>query len=111
MQGHADDINRLRIGAGQQSLQLRIGIHWGEVVIGNVGTAERLDLTAIGDVVNTASRIEKGCQPGAILVSSSVREMLEATQPGRFRFRAAFGLSVKGKRDQLLVSHVEHGAP
>ena len=46
MQGHSEDINSLRERAGQQTLQLRIGIHWGDVVIGNVGTAERLDWTA-----------------------------------------------------------------
>lgn len=106
MQRHAEDINGLRSRAGQQVLHLRIGIHWGEVVIGNVGTAERLDWTAIGDVVNTASRIEKGCRPGAILVSEAVRQTVEATRPGEFEFGETFGLQVKGKLDALTVCHV-----
>ncbi|MRR51444.1 MAG: adenylate/guanylate cyclase domain-containing protein [Rhodocyclaceae bacterium] len=106
MQRHADDINGLRSRAGQQELHLRIGIHWGEVVIGNVGTAERLDWTAIGDVVNTASRIEKGCQPGSILISTSVKTAVEASHPGEFQFGETFGLQVKGKQDALLVCHV-----
>ncbi|MCX8085673.1 MAG: adenylate/guanylate cyclase domain-containing protein [Rhodocyclaceae bacterium] len=107
MQSHAADINALRADSGRQALQLRIGIHWGEVVIGNVGTAERLDWTAIGDVVNTASRIEKGCTPGGILVSETLRETVEARQPGAFRFGKPFALRVKGKREALRVCAVQ----
>jgi class 3 adenylate cyclase len=110
MQSHAEDINSLRFRAGQQTLQLRIGIHWGEVVIGNVGTAERLDWTAIGDVVNTASRIEKGCQPGSILISREVMTAIEASQPGKFACGEIFGLQVKGKQDDLAVCHVSLAA-
>jgi adenylate cyclase len=110
MQSHAADINSLRFRAGQQTLQLRIGIHWGEVVIGNVGTAERLDWTAIGDVVNTASRIEKGCRPGSILISREVMAEIEASRPGQFAFGEIFGLQVKGKQDDLLVCHVNLAA-
>jgi class 3 adenylate cyclase len=79
MQSHSADINGLRSRAGQDTLRLRIGIHWGEVVIGNVGTEERLDWTAIGDVVNTASRIEKNCNPGAFLISQAMRDVVAAS--------------------------------
>jgi adenylate cyclase len=106
MQAHAEDINSLRRRAGQQALQLRIGVHWGEVVIGNVGTVERLDWTAIGDVVNTASRIEKGCQPGAILVSQAIRDAVAPGQLNRFSFGEVFRLQVKGKGEQLSVCTV-----
>jgi class 3 adenylate cyclase len=106
MQGYAEDINGLRTRAGQQALQLRIGSHWGEVIIGNVGTRERLDWTAIGDVVNTASRIEKHCRPGAILVSRAVRDAVLASQPGQFGFSELFDIQVKGKRECLQVCHV-----
>jgi adenylate cyclase len=106
MQAHAEDINALRVRAGQQTLQLRIGVHWGEVVIGNVGTVERLDWTAIGDVVNTASRIEKGCQPGAILISQAIRDAVAVEDRQRFDFGDIFRLQVKGKGEDLAVCGV-----
>ena len=106
MQFHAEDINSLRERAGQAVLQLRIGIHWGEVLIGNVGTIERLDWTAIGDVVNTASRIEKNCQPGAILVHQAVRNAIAPIHHGRLDFAQVLYLQVKGKGEKLPVCYV-----
>lgn len=107
MQSHSADINGLRSRAGQETLRLRIGIHWGEVVIGNVGTAERLDWTAIGDVVNTASRIEKNCQPGAILVSQALRDAVVPMQHPEIQFDDIFPITVKGKREALSVCQVK----
>ncbi|MBK9440071.1 MAG: adenylate/guanylate cyclase domain-containing protein [Comamonadaceae bacterium] len=106
MQRHAQDINSLRERAGQSVLQLRIGIHWGEVLIGNVGTVERLDWTAIGDVVNTASRIEKNCRPGAILVHQALRNAIAPVHHAHLNFEEVFYLQVKGKGEKLTVCYV-----
>jgi adenylate cyclase len=108
MQSHSADINSLRKRAGQDMLRLRIGLHWGEVVIGNVGTAERLDWTAIGDVVNTASRIEKNCKPGSILVSTDVRDAIVPAHLAGIGFGEVFEIKVKGKRESLSVCHINH---
>src|SRR5438876_6678781 len=52
-------INRERASA---AIGYGIGIHTGDVVLGSVGIPERADYTAIGDTVNTASRMERLCK-------------------------------------------------
>lgn len=62
-----------RRSAGEPALAADLALHYGEVVYGNVGTANRLDFTAIGRAVNEASRIETLCDATGrqILMSDS----------------------------------------
>ena len=50
--------NDERIRRGEPPIAIGVGLHTGECVVGNIGTSLRLDYTAVGDVVNTASRLE-----------------------------------------------------
>jgi class 3 adenylate cyclase len=75
------------------SPKVTIGINSGEVITGNVGSAalRRFDFTVIGDVVNTAQRLQAKAQPGQILVNEDSRQKLgEAFRyenAGEFRLR------------------------
>lgn len=51
-----------------------VGIHYGTAIVGNVGSSTRLDYTAIGDTVNTASRLESVAPPGKIYISEAVKK-------------------------------------
>ena len=104
---HSYDFNNLRMRAGKDLLLLRIGIHWGKVVIGNVGSSDRLDWTTIGDVVNTAARLEKNCCPGAILISEALYETTAHMDHPEIRFSKPFHLKLKGKRNKQAVRYVQ----
>lgn len=50
--------NAERRNAGQAPIQVGVGLHWGAVVVGDIGNDRRLEYGVIGDTVNTASRLE-----------------------------------------------------
>lgn len=53
-------------------LEINFGIHTGQAVIGNVGTPQMMDYTAVGDTVNVTARLQEAAQGGRILVSEAV---------------------------------------
>jgi class 3 adenylate cyclase len=58
-------------------LSFGVGIHFGEAVLGLVGTEKRVEYTAIGDSVNTAKRIQENCAPGQILISKTAYALVK----------------------------------
>jgi adenylate cyclase len=53
-----DALNKALAAQDRQPLAFGIGLHWGEVEFGNIGTRDRLDFTVIGPAVNLASRLQ-----------------------------------------------------
>ena len=56
----------------QFHLSFGVGMHYGEAILGLVGTQNRLDYTAIGDSVNTAKRLQEHASEGQILLTRAV---------------------------------------
>jgi len=65
---------------GQANSGIGVGIHTGEISFGEFGHTHR-DLTAIGTVVNTASRAQAAAEPGQILVTEAVYQKARSDLP------------------------------
>jgi class 3 adenylate cyclase/tetratricopeptide (TPR) repeat protein len=75
------------------SLQMRIGINTGLVVVGKIGDDLRMDYTAVGDTTNLAARLQQMAQPGSVLISAATQQRVA----GFFDTRDLGELSVKGR--------------
>ena len=89
---------------------MNVGIHWGGALyLGQVVTGGRLEVTALGDEVNEAARIQQSARDGELLASKSLLERLEpddaealGLDPDRIRYRMLAeleGVTDKARRD------------
>jgi PAS domain S-box-containing protein len=93
-----DAVNALHEQLPEEAhLDFGVGIHYGEAVLGLIGTEKRLEYTAISDSVNTAKRIQENAAKNQILISREaydrVRDQVEA--------RPFAPLTVKGKTQPI----------
>jgi class 3 adenylate cyclase len=67
-----------RLGPEDMTVKLNIGVHWGAtLMVGQVATGGRLEVTALGDQMNEGARIEAAAKGGAILASKDLVERLD----------------------------------
>ena len=83
------------LAAAPAELDVGVGLDYGTAYVGNVGSREVKDFTAIGDVVNTAARLQAAAARGEIVLSRRVEALAEGDLTGA----ESRVLTLKGKSD------------
>jgi adenylate cyclase len=86
---------------GHPLFKTKIGVHVGEAVVGNIGWAERMNYTVMGDAVNVASRMEGVC--GLYDLEIAISEDTWRVVGDEFLARPVDFVSVKGREAPLVV--------
>ena len=92
----------------QEVLPVGVGLHIGVASVGNVGERKTKDFTAVGDVVNTAARLQSSALAGQIVVSDEIYARAADHRPQA----EPVSLSLKGKAEPVRahVIHAHRGA-
>lgn len=93
---------------GPPILPLGIGLNLGPVLIGNIGSEEHLDYSAIGETVNLAARLCGSAPPMSVVASETIVSAASADDGLDFVDRRS--VSVRGIRDPITVCSVARGA-
>ena len=99
-------MNQWRHAEGKPPIHVRIGINSGIAVHGEVGTPQRKDLTVIGDVVNTAARLQQLAQPNGMCLSEAVLARLSQCEG----FIPGGTVLIRGKSEAMVIYHWQNAA-
>ncbi|MFA5116363.1 MAG: adenylate/guanylate cyclase domain-containing protein [Candidatus Omnitrophota bacterium] len=77
IQAKLKEIQQKRVSEGKQPLQIGVGINTGDMVVGNMGSLERMDYTVIGDNVNLAARLCSAAGKDEIIISEATYEQVK----------------------------------
>jgi hypothetical protein len=111
MQEQIDSFNIDNNRSGDNLLRVGVGIHSGPVIIGTVGSEERMESTVTGDTVNLAARLEGLTKfyRSKILISQSTHDFIQPES--NIEFRELDLVLVKGKGEPVTIFEVCNSDP
>jgi PAS domain S-box-containing protein len=95
-------LNRERVAAGLPALEIGIGVNTGEVLLGNIGSDQRMEFTAIGDPVNIADRLQHMARHGEILVGDETMRLVGSART----FSDRGDLAIRGRQASVRVGQL-----
>ena len=102
MQERMELLGKRFLERGIEPIKIGIGINTGEAVIGNIGSLQRMEYTAIGDSVNLAARLEEVAKPDQILISENTYRVVKDI----VKARILEPIAIRGKAELVQVYEV-----
>ena len=103
MQRRLMGINRELRDEGFPEIGVGMGLHTGEAIIGYIGSDRRSEYTAIGDTVNTSSRLESNARGGEILISDATAKAAHS----RYKLKPREPIMVKNRQQPVNLWEVD----
>ena len=103
MQRRLLGINRELHDEGFPEIGVGMGLHTGEVIVGYIGSDRRSEYTAIGDTVNTSSRLESNARGGEILISDATAKAAHS----RYKLQPRDPIMVKNRQQPVNLWEVD----
>jgi adenylate cyclase len=94
--------NLAREIGGEEPVLVGIGVNYGDAIVGNIGSRERMDYSVIGDTVNVAQRIQTYTQGGQVILAEPAYRRVE----GRVEVRPLGSHELKGKKEKIELFEV-----
>ncbi len=111
MQEAVAEYNRERAGDGFDPIAIGIGLHFADLMLGIIGSEDRMQGAVVADAVNLAARIEGLNKMYGSYVSLSNETLFAMKEPDRYRHRFIDKVRVKGREDAVTVYEVFEGDP
>ena len=105
------EYNNDRKEKGYQPIGIGVGLHIGDLMLGIIGHAERMQGTVVADAVNLASRLEGLTRVYGSSISISEPTLKQFRDPDQYKHRFVDKVQVKGKKDPVSVHEVFDGDP
>ena len=110
-----EEWNRGRRTRGLPAVRIAVGVHVGPVLMGAIGSRNRLEYSAVGDTVNVASRLEQLARRHDAAIVASAETLAGAVQSAAFaardaaRFRAVGPVPIEGRVEPVEAVIVKAG--